>query len=93
MEGAIIISFDPEANAIYVKLPISEEEGFGETNVDDLGVIVDTTADGRPRGYEFLNAVGQSPLTSTLPESVASALTDFITSGALKSTTCIEKEY
>lgn len=93
METKLIITFDPSANSIYVRMPESPDAGFGETLVDKDGIIVDTDAKGNPRGYEFLS-VRERPLPlANLPEQVAHALSNFVSSGALGAEVPVERHY
>jgi len=87
------ITYDPAANAIYVLLHTPQEVGVGETEVDDDGVIIDTGADGSPRGYEFLTVRERGVPFGNLPEPISIALNDFVSSGALHSETPIERIY
>jgi len=67
--------------------------GFGETLVGEDGTIIDTDAHGKPRGYEFL-MVREKPLSLTnLPDQVAVALSDFISSGVLGAEDSVERQY
>jgi uncharacterized protein YuzE len=87
------ITYDPAANAIYVLVSRFQDVGTGETIVDDSGVVVDTDADGNPRGYEFLAVrEGGIPLAH-MPASIARALREFISSGALDSAVPVELDY
>jgi uncharacterized protein YuzE len=87
------ITYDPAANAIYVLVSRFQDVGAGETTVDDSGVVIDTDADGNPRGYEFLAVrEGHVPLAH-MPTSIARALEDFISSGAMDSTVPVERDY
>jgi uncharacterized protein YuzE len=87
------ITYDPAANAIYVLVSRFQDLGTGEATVDDSGVVIDTDADGSPRGYEFLAVrEGDVPLAH-MPTSIARALGDFISSGALDSTVPVERDY
>ena len=87
------ITFDPDANAIYVRLTPENLSDLGETDVNEDGVIIDTYADGSPRGYEFLAVRNVDPRRGSLPESVERALDDFIAAGSLASSTFVEREY
>lgn len=51
MDTKLNITYNPDANAIYARISEFQEAGTGETEVDDFGVIIDTEADGSPRGY------------------------------------------
>jgi uncharacterized protein YuzE len=84
---------DPDANAIYVRLADVQDVGAGETLVDDDGVIIDTDADGKPRGYEFLSVRDRPVPLSNLPEPVARALSEFVSSGALAGEVPVERQY
>ena len=93
MDSKLIISYDPVANSIYVTVADGQEVGFGETLVGEDGTIIDTDAQGKPRGYEFL-MVREKPLSLTdLPGQVARALSDFLSSGALDAEDSIERQY
>jgi uncharacterized protein YuzE len=87
------ITYDPAANAIYVRIRDGQEVGFGETMVDDNGVIVDTDAEGNPRGYEFLSVHEKAPPLESLPEQVSRALSNFISSGSLEADSLVERSY
>jgi uncharacterized protein YuzE len=87
------ITYDPAANSIYVLISRFQEVGAGETIVDDAGVIIDTDADGNPRGYEFLAVRDKGVPLTDLPSPVARALDDFTSSGALDSETPVERDY
>lgn len=87
------ISYDPAADSIYVTMADGRDVGFGETMVDEDGLIIDTDTQGKPRGYEFLR-VREKPLPlPNLPVQVAHALSEFISSGALAAKDSIEREY
>ena len=87
------ITYDPDANAIYVRISEFQEVGTGEVVVDDFGVIIDTDAHGNPRGYEFLAVHEKGVPLVSLPTPVARALNDFISSGALESEVPVERDY
>jgi uncharacterized protein YuzE len=87
------VTYDPAANAIYVRLSRFQEVGAGETIVDEAGVIVDTDADGNPRGYEFLTVRQKGIPLEDLPMPVAMVLNDFLSSGALDSRLPVERDY
>lgn len=94
MEARLKISYDPSADAMYVQVtPTQPSSRHGETLVDDGGVIIDTDADGSPRGYEFLSVNSRGVATATLPEHVAKVVADFIASGCLESRDYVEREY
>ena len=86
------IAYDPAANSIYVLIS-QFQDGAGETIVDDAGVIIDTDANGNPRGYEFLTVREKGVPLADLPSPVARALDDFISSGALDSENPVERDY
>jgi uncharacterized protein YuzE len=46
------ITYDPEADAVYVRLAEPDNDS-GQTTVTNEGVIVDTDAQGRARGFEL----------------------------------------
>jgi uncharacterized protein YuzE len=87
------IEFDPEANAVYVKLRDVAEDDYGETDVDDNGVVIDCDSLGRPRGYEFLAVRQRGIPTETLPSDVALRVSEFIASGGLQSQEPFSQEY
>jgi len=89
------ITYDPDANAIYVRIGDGQEAGLGETIVDDSGVIVDTDTRGNPRGYEFLcvRERGLALPLDSLPEPVSRALSSFILSGGLDADSLVERSY
>jgi uncharacterized protein YuzE len=87
------MTYDPAANAIYVVVSRFQDLGAGETTIDDNGIIIDTDADGNARGYEFLAAREGSVPLAHVPTSVALALEDFISSGALDSAVPVERDY
>jgi uncharacterized protein YuzE len=87
------VTYDPEANAIYVRISKFQDVGTGETVIDESGVIIDTDAEGNPRGYEFLAVREKGIPLSVLPASVARAMNDFISSGALDSDVPVERHY
>jgi uncharacterized protein YuzE len=92
MESQVRITFDPDANAIYVKTA-SLDAPVGETTVDDNGVIIDTDSEGNARGFEFLAVRNHPILLDALPTDVAAALGEFLSSGALESTIWVESEF
>ena len=93
MNSKLRISYDPAANSIYVTVADSQDVGFGETLIGEDGTIIDTDAQGKPRGCEFL-MVREKPLSLTsLPGQVALAVSDFISSGALGSEDSVERQY
>jgi uncharacterized protein YuzE len=93
LDSKLKISYDPAANSIYVTVADGQDVGFGETRVGEDGTIIDTDAQGKPRGYEFL-MVREKPLSLTnLPGQVAVALSNFISSGALGSADSVERQY
>jgi uncharacterized protein YuzE len=87
------ISYDPDANALYVRLAEGQDGGFGETDVTEDGVIVDTDATGNPRGYEFLSVRERGVPVTSLPEPVARAISAFISAGLLEAKTPVERQY
>jgi uncharacterized protein YuzE len=87
------ITFDPSANAVYVDLETSVASGVGETDVDERGVIIDTDAGGRPRGYEFLSVRERGLPVETLPPHVAESIKWFVESGNLESETSVVTWY
>jgi uncharacterized protein YuzE len=87
------ISYDPAADAIHVTVADSRDVGFGATDVDEDGVIVDTDARGNPRGYEFLRVREGSLPLANLPDQVTRALSEFISSGALAAREVVERRY
>ena len=93
MDTKLNITYNPDANAIYVRISEFQEVGTGETEVDDFGVIIDTEADGSPRGYEFLSVREKGVPLASLPIPVARALNDFISSGALTSEVPVQRDY
>jgi uncharacterized protein YuzE len=86
------ITFDPEADAIYLTIAEFEKDNNGQSDVNDFGVIIDCDASGNPRGYEFLSVKFQGVILDTLPQDVVRAVTDFIESGALDSTEFVSQE-
>lgn len=67
----MLVTYDPEANATYVKLsdaPVATTQQFGDSLAVDLG------ADGQPIGVELLMAPGRAsddvlaPLLAAFPE-------------------------
>jgi len=87
------ITYDPAANAVYVLVSRVQDVGAGETDVDDNGVIIDTDANGNVRGYEFLAVRERGVPVARMPTSIARAVGDFISSGALESTVPVECDY
>jgi uncharacterized protein YuzE len=87
------ITYDPAANAVYVLVSKVQDVGTGETIVEDSGVIIDTDTGGNPRGYEFLTVRERGVPLAHMPSSVARALGDFVSSGALNSTVPVECDY
>jgi hypothetical protein len=81
------------ANAVYVLVAKFQEVGAGETVVDDNGVVIDTDAHGSARGYEFLAVRERGIPLAHLPTEVATALSEFISSGALDSEAPVERDY
>jgi uncharacterized protein YuzE len=93
LDSELKISYDPAADTIYITVADGRDVGFGETDVDEDGVIVDTDAQGEPRGYEFLRVREQPPPLTSLPDQVAQALSEFISSGALSAEEATERQY
>jgi uncharacterized protein YuzE len=93
LDTKLNITYDPDANAIYVRISEFQDVGKGETKIDDFGVIIDTDADGNPRGYELLAVREKGVPLVSLPTSVARALNDFISSGALASEVPVQRDY
>jgi uncharacterized protein YuzE len=87
------ITYDAAANAVYVLVSRFQDVGTGETIVDDSGVVIDTDADGNPRGYEFLAVRESGVPLAHMPMSIARALREFISSGALDSAVPVECDY
>ena len=87
------ITYDPNADALYVSVQPVGENGAGQTEVDEAGVIIDTDASGRPRGYEFLSVRSSGIPTGALPADVADAIQRFIANGALEAGKYVETEY
>jgi uncharacterized protein YuzE len=87
------ISYDPGANALYVRLTDDQDGGFGETDVNEDGVIIDTDASGNARGYEFLSVRERGVPVANLPEPVAHALSEFISAGLLAADEPVERRY
>lgn len=87
------ITFDPIADAVYVRLFDHKGANVGQTTVNDFGVIIDTDAAGNPRGFEFLNVSSRGLPLDGLPGSAAEALKKFVSSGALEASEAIEREY
>jgi hypothetical protein len=85
----MIITFDPDADAVYVKLPERDVPG-GQTEVNDDGLVVDTYSDGEARGYEFLSVGNRGLEYASLPAEVAHAIGAFVRAGHLRSTTYVE---
>ena len=93
MKGqAMRITFDPEANAVYVQLPRAEPGDIGETLVRRDGVILDRDSHGGIRGYEFLCAREKGLPMKHLPKRVRRALKAFMLSGALDSLQFVEHD-
>lgn len=86
------ISYDPEANAVYVMIKEASPGGTGQTEVAEDGVIVDTDESGHPRGYEFLQARSGPPLDG-VPLEIAEAITRFVADGYLSRTEYVRVEY
>jgi hypothetical protein len=68
-----------------------QDVGFGETLVEEDGTIIDTDAQGNPRGYEFLRVREKILPLANLPDDVAHALSEFISSGSLGAKDSIER--
>jgi uncharacterized protein YuzE len=79
------ISYDPEADAVYVR--VAEPTGPARTEVLESGVAMDRSAeaDGRAYGFEFLMVKSRGLPTIGLPTDVALAIEEFVASGALQS--------
>lgn len=86
------ISYDPDADAAYVQL-VEPRDNDRQTTVNADGVIIDWDAHGSPRGYEFLSVRDKGLPVGGLPDSIGQAVKDFISSGALGSSSMIEREY
>jgi uncharacterized protein YuzE len=88
----IEVAFDPEADAVYVKLDESDGRG-GETLVTESGVIVDTDAGEHIRGLEFLNVRTHGLPTDEFPAFIQRTLQLFEQSGALTSDVPVRMRY
>lgn len=88
----IDVTFDPEADAVYVKLDESDGRG-GETFATESGVIVDTDAGEHIRGLEFLNVRTRGLPTDEFPAFIQHTLELFRQSGALDSDVVLTKRY
>lgn len=86
------ITFDPQADAMYLTISEFQKDNNGQSNVNDFGVIIDFDALGNPRGYEFLSVRFQGVILDTLPQEVVRAVTEFIQSGALDSTEFVSQD-
>jgi uncharacterized protein YuzE len=84
------ITFDPEANATYIRL--DREGPATKTTVLPNGTIVDLDSEGRQIGFEFLCVREMGIPLGELPRSVRSLVTEFINSGALDSATFVALE-
>jgi uncharacterized protein YuzE len=87
------ISYDPQANALYVRLTDNQGAGYGETDVNEDGVIIDTDANGNARGYEFLSVRERGVPVANLPGPVARSISDFISAGLLEADEPVERQY
>jgi uncharacterized protein YuzE len=87
------ISYDPDADAVYVTLRVVDAVDAGPSEVDGHGVIIDTDLSGRPRGYEFLAVRSAGIPISTLPREVSERINEFIAAGYLARTDPVEVEY
>jgi uncharacterized protein YuzE len=88
----IDVAFDPEADAVYVKLDENDGRG-GETHVTDNGVVVDTDAGEHVRGLEFLNVRTRGLPTDEFPAFIRRTLELFQESGALTSDVPVRRRY
>lgn len=70
----MLISYDPDADAVYVR--VAESTGPATTEVLESGVAMDRSAgpDGRAYGFEFLMVKLRGLPTSGLPADVALAI-------------------
>jgi uncharacterized protein YuzE len=93
MDEELKISYDPEADALYITVKTVPESELGPTEVDDAGVIVDTDISGEHRGYEFLNVRTRGVPLHTLPQLVSTNIDRFIGDGYLNAKNWIEVEY
>jgi uncharacterized protein YuzE len=93
MEPELKITYDPAADAMYIRLREYSDSNAGETVVDEEGVIVDTDETGNPRGFEVLSVRTLGVPLATLPPQVAKAISAFIASGALERDVLVEHEY
>jgi uncharacterized protein YuzE len=93
LDSKLRISYDPEANALYVRLTDVQDSGFGETDVNEDGVIIDSDASGNARGYEFLSVRERGVPVSSLPGPVARALSEFVSAGLLEADEPVERQY
>lgn len=93
MELELKITYDPAADAMYIRLREYSDNNAGETIVDEEGIIIDTDESGTPRGFEFLSVRTLGVPLATLPPQVAKAISEFIASGALECNVPVEHEY
>lgn len=87
------ITYDPDADAMYVLLSQVAEVGSGPTDVDEAGVIIDTDSFGNARGFEFLSVRSLGVHMTTVPEQVARNIQRFIDDGYLNTNVPVEIDY
>jgi uncharacterized protein YuzE len=80
------LTFDPEADALYIRVVDQGERAFGQTTVNENGVAIDVDDEGDPIGYEFLSVKFSGVKLDALPAPIVKAVTDFVASGGLEST-------
>ena len=86
------ITFDPQADAIYLTITEFQKDNNGQSVINDFGVIIDVDSSVKPRGYEFLSVRYQGVILDTLPQEVVRAVTAFIESGAFDSAEFVSQE-
>ena len=88
-EMRVQITYDPDADAMYVRL--REPTSSGTTEVDENGTIMDLDERGQPLGYEFLSVRSSGIRPGALPPAIRTAVREFLSSGALDSAKFVER--
>jgi uncharacterized protein YuzE len=80
------LTYDPEADAIYIRLRDAPTIGEGQvhTDVDEHGVITDYDAAGQPVGIELLMVRNKGIDLTALPAYVVPIVKQLLESGAIE---------
>jgi uncharacterized protein YuzE len=80
----VTITYDPDADALYIYLTDQPRDPDGYTEVDDNGLIRDYTASGELRGVELLSVRSRGVDPSIVPPEAASLVKRLLESGGIE---------